>query len=97
MEKFKYATAVDLRKGYYHILLNKATQKLCTTVLPWGKYSCERLPMGIATSPDIFQKAMNDVFGGIDYVIVYLDDILILSNEDYTFDDHLAKLNEVFK
>ena len=53
--------------------------------------------MGIATSPDIFQKAMNDVFGDLDYVIVYLDDILILSNEDDTFDDHLAKLNEVFK
>ena len=97
MEKFKYATAVDLRKGYYHIPLDKATQKLCTTVLPWGKYSYERLPMGIATSPDIFQKAMNDVFGDLDYVIVYLDDILILSNEDDTFDDHLAKLNEVFK
>ena len=33
----------------------------------------------------------------LDYVIVYLDDILILSNEDDTFNDHLAKLNEVFK
>ena len=97
MEKFKCTTTVDLRKGYYHIPLDKATQKLCTTVLPWGKYSYERLPMGIATSPDIFQKAMNDVFGDLDYVIVYLDDILILSNEDDTFDDHLAKLNKVFK
>ena len=77
--------------------LDKATQKLCTTVLPWGKYLYERLPMGIATSPDIFQKAMNDVFGDLDHVIVYLDDILILSNEDDTFDDHLAKLNEDFK
>ena len=47
--------------------------------------------MGITTSPDIFQKAMNDVFGDLDYVIIYLDDILILSNQDDTFDDHLAK------
>ena len=57
MERLKYATAVDLRKGYYHTPLDKATQKLCTTVLPWGKYSYERLPMGIATSPHIFPKS----------------------------------------
>ena len=96
MERFKYATAVDLRKGYYHIPLDKATQKLCTTVLPWGKYSYERLPMGIATSPDIFQKAMNDIFGDLDYVLVYLDDILILSNDQDDFKAHLKKVQTVF-
>ena len=37
MERFKYATAIDLRKGYYHIPLNEETQKLCTTILLWGK------------------------------------------------------------
>ena len=96
MERFKYATAVDLRKGYYHIPLDKSTQKLCTTVLPWGKYSYERLPMGIATSPDIFQKAMNDIFGDLPYVLVYLDDILILSNDEDSFQDHLNKVQVVF-
>ena len=96
MERFKYATAVDLRKGYYHIPLDKATQQLCTTILPWGKYSYERLPMGIATSPDIFQKAMNDIFGDLDYVLVYLDDILILSNDEDSFQNHLKKVHTVF-
>ena len=97
MEKFKYATAIDLRKGYYHIPLDEATSKLCTTVFPWGKYQYKRLPMGIATSPDIFQKAMNDIFGDLEYVIVYLDDILILSNEHDTFQDHLNKIKTILK
>ena len=57
MEKFKYATAVDLRKGYYHIPLDGPSSKLCTTIFPWGKYAYKRLPMGIATSPDIFQSS----------------------------------------
>ena len=51
--------------------------------------------MGIATVPDIFQKAMNDIFGNLDYVIVYLDDILILSNEEDSFEDHLEKVKVV--
>ena len=96
LEKFKYATAIDLRKGYYHIPLDAETQKLCTTVLPWGKFSYERLPMGIATSPDVFQKAMNDIFGHLDFVLVYLDDILIMSDDNDSFEDHLAKIKIVF-
>jgi hypothetical protein len=34
---FKYATAIDLSMGYYHIPLDLEAQKLCTTILPWGK------------------------------------------------------------
>ena len=97
MEKFKYATAIDLRKGYYNIHLDEESANLCTTVFPWGKYRYKKLPMGIATSPDIFQKAMNDICGDLDYVLVYLDDILVLSNQEDSFEDHLAKLQEVLK
>jgi hypothetical protein len=35
---FKYATAFDLSMGYYHIPLDLEAHKLCTTILPWGKY-----------------------------------------------------------
>jgi hypothetical protein len=34
---FKYATAIDLSLGYYHIPLDLEAQKMCTTILPWGK------------------------------------------------------------
>jgi hypothetical protein len=56
---FKYATAIDLSMGYYHIPLDLEAQKLCTTILPWGKYQYKRLPMGVKTSPDIFQRIRN--------------------------------------
>jgi hypothetical protein len=48
---FKYATTIDLRMGYYHIPLDLEAQKLCKTILPWGKYQYTRLPMGVKTSP----------------------------------------------
>jgi hypothetical protein len=56
----KYATAIDLSMGYYHIPLDLKAQKLCTTILPWGKYQYKRLPMGVKTSPYIFQRIMYD-------------------------------------
>ena len=39
MEGFTYATALDLNMGYYTIRLDPDSQKICTIILPWGKYS----------------------------------------------------------
>jgi hypothetical protein len=44
---FKYATAIDLSMGYYHITLDLEAQKLCIIILPWGKYQYKSLPMGV--------------------------------------------------
>lgn len=90
---FRYATAIDLSMGYYHIPLDEESARLCTTILPWGKYQYLRLPMGIKNSPDIFQSVMMDLLGDIDYARAYIDDILILSSGSYT--DHLEKINYV--
>jgi dihydroorotate dehydrogenase len=77
---FKYATAIDLSMGYYHIPLDLEVQKLCTTILRWGKYQYKRLPMGIKISPDIFQRGMYEVLGDIPNIQVYLYDTAITSN-----------------
>jgi hypothetical protein len=47
LKHFQYATAIDLSMGYYHIPLDKGSQRLCTTVLPWGKYRYMRLPINL--------------------------------------------------
>jgi hypothetical protein len=51
--------------------------------------------MGITNSPDIFQAVMIDVFGDLEYVRTYIDDILITTSG--SFEDHLEKLNEVLR
>ena len=86
MRKFKWATAIDLSMGYYHIPLDEASQKLCTTALPWGVYQYKVLPMGIKNSPDIFQGIMNSFFNDVPFASTYLDDILIISDE--SIEDH---------
>ena len=75
IEKFKSATAIDLSQGYYSIPLSKKSQKICTTILPWGKYAYKWLSMGIACAPDILQSIMMDLLGDFDYVLVYINDI----------------------
>ena len=52
----QFATTLDLNMGYYTIRLDTTAYRICTIVLPWGKYSYLRLPMVIAGSPDIFRR-----------------------------------------
>ena len=78
LEGFQYAMSLNLNMVYYHTQLSKNSINLCTVILPWGKYRYKRLPMGVANSLDIFQKRMNDLFHGFEFICAYMDDLLIL-------------------
>ena len=95
LEGFQYATSLDLNMGYYHIELTKMSKRLCTIVLPFGKYEYQRLPMGLCNSPDIFQEKMSDLMAGLEFVRTYIDDLLVITKGD--FSDHLSKLERVFR
>ena len=95
LEGFQYASALDLNMGYYHIHLTPAASRLCTIVLPWGKYEYTRLPMGVKCSPDIFQERMSDLFQGMEFVRAYIDDLLLLTKGDWS--DHVVKVGQVLQ
>ena len=95
LERFQYATSLDLNMGYYHIELTPFSKTLCTIILPWGKYEYQRLPMGLCNSPDIFQEKMSEIFAHMEYVRAYIDDILAITTE--SFHDHLRKLETVLQ
>ena len=92
LEGFMYATSLDLNMGYYHLMLTPNASRLCTVVLPWGKYEYLRLPMGLCNSPDIFQEKMSELMAGLEFARAYLDDLLIISKGN--FDDHLEQLEQ---
>jgi hypothetical protein len=92
---FSYATAIDLNMGSYTIRLDPDASKICTIIFPWEKYSYKRLPMGIASSPDIFQGKMLELMESLEFVRAYLDDLLCISK--LSLEDHLEKLEEVLR
>jgi putative transposase len=50
--------------------------------------------MGLCNSPDIFKECMYEIFSDLEYVRVYIDDLLVMSCS--TFEEHLQKLELVF-
>ena len=93
LEGFQYATSLDLNMGYYHIELTPESRRLCTIVLPWGKYEYQKLPIGLCNSLENFQEKINKLFAGLEYILVCIDDVLVLIKG--SFEDHLSKLSTV--
>ena len=87
--------ALDLNMRYYTIRLNQDAQKYCTIVLPWSKYHYKQLPMGISGAPDIFQQQILTLMANLEFIRVYLEDLLILRKS--SFSDHLSKLETVLE
>ena len=81
--------------GYYHIPVDKETQKLTMITIGNRQYSYQQLGMGIGCAPDIFQSVMTDLFSDLSYVLVYIDDILCLQEHDKPDEEHFRKLRVV--
>ena len=78
LEGFTHATSLDLNMGCYHIELHPESKKLCTLVFPWGKYEPQKLPMGLANSPNICHETMSTSFQELTHVRTHIDDSLVL-------------------
>ncbi len=50
--------------------------------------------MEVVVTTDIFQSRLLDLLGDLEYVVVYLDDILMIVNG--TFEEHVQQASVVF-
>lgn len=88
-------TKIDLKSGYYQIPIHSSDKAKTAFITQDGLYQFQVLPMGLMNAPPTFQCIMNNIIGynRWDYILVYLDDILVFSN---SFEDHMKHLQELF-
>lgn len=90
----KFYTVLDLKNGFYHIKLDESSSKICSFSSPYGIYRFKRLPFGINSVPEIFQKMNIKYFGDIDGLTIYFDDFIIAHE---TQEGHDRILSEVLR
>ena len=57
-------------------------------------YEWCRMSFGFCNAPAMFQRVMDQIFEGLDYVVIYLDDIIVCSKNEK---EHIQHLKEVFR
>jgi hypothetical protein len=89
-------SSIDLRSGYYQLRITPEDVPKTAFRTPLGHYQFKVLCFGLTNAPATFQAAMNNIFSEYlhDFVVVYLDDILIFSK---TKEDHVRHLQLVLE
>ncbi|XP_032682493.1 uncharacterized protein K02A2.6-like [Odontomachus brunneus] len=93
----KYLSTLDLKSGYWQIPLSPSSRPLTAFTVPGkGLLQFRVMPFGLHAAPATFQRLLDRVLGPElePNVLVYLDDIIIISR---TFEEHLKHLKEVFR
>jgi hypothetical protein len=91
----KYFSTLDLKSGYWQVLVKPEDIAKTAFVVPDGLFECIKLPFGLANAPSCFQRMMNEVLRPVLHrgCEVYLDDIVVHGR---TWEEMLDRLMEVF-
>ena len=73
----KIFTRLDAKSGFWQIPLSNDFRKFTKFITPFGRYQFSRLPFGINSASEIFQRTLSQVFDDLEGVICHMDDILI--------------------
>ena len=86
-------SSLDMAGGFHQLLISEEDVPKTAFATPFGHYAWRCLPMGLSNAPSQYQSTVNKIFQSLSFVLIYIDDILILSQSPA---EHLDHLNQVF-
>lgn len=88
----KYFTLLDAKHAFYHLTLDDESSKVCTFASPFGRFKFNVVPFGISSAPELFQREIDRILGGIQYVHTYFDDVLIATEDLQSHEEALRQV-----
>ena len=88
----RFFSKLDANSGFWQIPLSQKSCLLTTFITPFGHFCFNKLPFGISSAPEHFQKRMSNILKGISGVVCQMDDVLVFGS---TREEHDARLIDV--
>lgn len=92
----RFISSIDIKSAFWQIPLSQSSRELTAFTVPGRNlYQFVRMPFGLTNAPATWQRVVDRVLGADleNNVMVYLDDIIIISR---SFSEHLQILGCVF-
>ena len=80
---------LDANSGFWQVPLSKESALLTTFSTPFGRYHFNRLPFGITSASEHFQRKMSAILEGLDGVVGLVDDVLVHGKDRREHDERL--------
>jgi hypothetical protein len=95
----KMFSRIDLRSGYYQIRIAKGDKEKTICYTRYSSYEFLVMPFGLTNAPATFCILMNYIFRECleDFVVVYIDNILIYNGSLEEYAEHLRKVFQRLK
>ena len=77
LTKARIFSTVDAKDGFLQVVLDEPSSMLTTFWTPYGRYRWLRMPFGISSAPEEFQRRLEECLEGLANVEVIADDIVI--------------------
>ena len=90
----KIFSTLDLRDGYWQIQLDEESSFLCTFNTPFCRYRFTRMPFGIKSASEVFQKRNEAAFANIPGLHIVADDLIIAAEN---IEEHEKTLHQVLQ
>ena len=84
-------SVLDAKSSFWQISLDSKSSLLTTFSTPFGRYRFLRMPFGINSASEVFQRTMEQIFAGYPCAIV-VDDIIVGGRTEAEHDANLKRV-----